>query len=237
MRRWVGLTAAIGLGVWLASPAVVQALPIIDEFDEPVAGQTVPALVNPIVGQSSTGTESGLVGVLGGSRDLTLTAQAVFAGGSQASAEINLATSPGNFQLTNSIRIDSIVTIGYDNDGLGLKADLSAFTGLELEGVENDLSTTYTITLVTASGTASLTLAQSGAFAGDLEFSFASFVGPLDLSDVTSIVLAIDGARGADVIIDRLVAVPEPGTAAALGLGLAGLAWAGRRRLAPAARA
>ena len=36
--------------------------------------------------------------------------------------------------------------------------------------------------------------------------------------------------RAADVIIDSLTAVPEPGTAAALLLGLSGLAWLGRRR-------
>jgi hypothetical protein len=225
------LAAALGFGAWLASPAVVQALPIIDEFDEPAAGQTVTPLVNPFVGSSSTSTATGLVDVLGGSRDLTLTAQAVFAGGSQANAEINLITSPGNFQLTNSIRVDSVVEIAWDANDAGLDTDFSAFTGLALQGVENDLSTSYTLTLATfGGGSASLTLAPGAEFSGNLDFSFASFIGSLNLADVDSIVLEVDGARGADVIIDRLVAVPEPTTAAALAVGLAGLAWMGRRR-------
>ncbi len=214
------------------SPAAVQAVSILDDFDSPLTGQVV-SLTNPTAGSTASNVETGLAGVVGGSRALALTAQAVFAGGSQAQAEINLTTSPGNFQLTNSIRIDSLVTIGWDANGGGLNTDLSAFTGLALEGVENDLSTTYKITLTTSGGgSSSLTLTAGAGFAGNLDFSFGSFTGSVDLADVDALVLEIDGARGADVIIDRLVAVPEPGTALALGLGLTGLGWLGRRRQA-----
>jgi hypothetical protein len=221
--------AVLGAGIWLASPAAVHALTIIDEFDEPVAGQSV-TLTNPSVGASTTNTAAGLAGVTGGSRDLTLTAQDVFAGGSQAQAEINLATSPGNFQLTNSIRIDSVVAIGWDASDAGLGLDLSAETSFSLQGVENDLATSYTITIASSSGSASLTIATAAGFTGNLDFAFSSFVGSLNPADIDSIELEIDGVRGTDVIIDRLVAVPEPGTAAALGIGLFGLAWMGRRR-------
>jgi hypothetical protein len=216
----------------MAAAGAVQALPIIDEFDAPVGGQSL-SLANPTAGDSVSDSKTGLAGVAGGSRDLTLTVQDVFAGGSQVTAEINLATSPGNFQLLNSIRVDSLVTIGWDADGAGLNLDLSAFTSLALEGVENDLSTTYKLIVATSGGGSSeLTLPATAGFTGSLDFAFASFVGTANLADVDSIVLEIDGARGADVIIDRLVAVPEPTTAAALGLGLAGLAWMGGRRRA-----
>jgi hypothetical protein len=155
----------------------------------------------------------------------------VFAGGSQAQAEINLATSPGNFQLTNSIRIDSVVTITYDAEDAGLNLDLSGETSFMLGGVENDLATSYTITVTQGANTSSLTLSPGEGFSGDLDFAFSSFGGTVNFAEaIDSIELEIDGVRAADVIIDSLTAVPEPGTAAALLLGLSGLAWLGRRR-------
>jgi PEP-CTERM motif len=234
VRRWQLFASMLGFGVALASPAAVHAVTIIDSFDEPPTGQVV-TLTNPAVGGTDTDTQIGLTGVAGGTRDLTLTAQAVFAGGSQAQAEINLATSPGNFQLTNSIRIDSVVQITWDANDAGLNLDLSGEASILLSGVENDLATSYTITLNTSGGGASsLTLMPGAGFSGDLDFAFSSFGGSVNFADIDSIVLEIDGVRGADVIIDSIVAVPEPGTAAALGVGLAGLAWLGRRRSLPA---
>jgi hypothetical protein len=220
--------SALGFGAALTSPA--SALTILDDFDAPAGGQAV-TLTNPAVNVPQTNSVSGLAGVVGGSRDLTLEAQAVFAGGSQAQAEINLATSPGNFQLANSIRIDSVVTITYDANGAGLDTDLTAEPILRLVGVENDLATTYTITLTTnGGGTSTLSIAQAAGFTGDIDFDLASFTGTADFADIDSIALEVDGVRAADVIIDQLVTIPEPGTAATLFLGLSGLAWLGRRR-------
>lgn len=51
-------------------------------------------------------------------------------------------------------------------------------------------------------------------------------------ASISSIALEVDGVAAADALIEAFVAVPEPGTAALLGLGLSGLAWVGRRRSA-----
>jgi|GEM_PF-6781653 len=229
MLHWVRLLSLFALAGLVASPAA--AVTIIDLFDEPPGGQSV-TLTNPNAGDvSPNSVVTGLAGVAGGSRGLQLTAQDVFAGGSQASAEVNLDTSPGNFQLTNSIRIDSLVRITWDGDGAGLNLDLSSLSDIVLQGVENDLSTTYKVVVSTdGGGSSELTLSPGAGFSGDLVFEFSSLVGSVDFADIDSIVLEIDGARGADVIIDAVVSTPEPTTAAALGLGLLGLGWLGRRR-------
>jgi hypothetical protein len=82
----------------------------------------------------------------------------------------------------------------------------------------------------TGGGTSSLSVTPGAQFSGNLDLAFASFVGTADFSDIASISLEIDGPFATDVIMNRIVAVPEPGTAVALGVGLAGLAWLGRRR-------
>jgi hypothetical protein len=218
------MASTLGFAAWLASPAAVQALPIIDDFDAPVGGQSVN------IG-TPTSTVTGLAGVEGGSRDLALTVQNTFGGGSQSTGDVNTAFSAGTLQGSSGPNVDTALAITWDASDAGLNADLSGFTGLALEGVFNDKSTSYKITVETfGGGTSSLTIGQAGDFSGNVGFSFASFVGSANLADVDRIVLEIDGARAADVSLDRLVAVPEPTTAAVLGLGLAGLAWMGRAR-------
>lgn len=222
--RWVpGLLA---WGVVLAASTAVRALPVIDEFDAPPGGQVVD-------NASPSSSVTGLAGVAGGSRQIDLTIQTTFAG-SQSSETRVISAPPGVLDIANDSGVDSAVSITWDEDTSGMDLDLSGYTGLALEGVFNDRSTSYTITLETFGlGTSTLAIGQAGEFTGDIDFAFSSFAGTAVLSNIDRIVLTVDGARAADISLDRLVAVPEPGTAAAVGLGLAGLAGFARSRRRP----
>jgi hypothetical protein len=225
VRRWHLSAAVLGTGLWLAAPASVHALTIIDEFDAPAGG----IVLTDVGGGGSASALTADAGILGGWRLVELAVPNVSVGGGQANVFVNFEDG-GNFQLASTLRADAVSTITYDANGAGLGANLSGETSFQLLGVESDLAVTYTITVVSSTGTASLALSTPAGFTGNLNFAFSSFVGSLNPASVSSIALEVDGVAAADALIEAFVAVPEPGTAAVLGLGLCGLAWMGRRR-------
>jgi hypothetical protein len=221
MRRWHLAAAVLGTGLWLAVPASVQALTIIDDFDAPAGGLQL----TDVAGGGSGSALTADAGILGNWRSVELAT----AGDGLANVLIHFA-GDGAFQLASSLLADAVATVTYDANGAGLGANLSGETSFRLQGVANDLAVTYTITVVSGAGTASLALSTPAGFTGNLDFAFSSFAGSLDSASISSISLEIDGVAAADALIDAFVAVPEPGTAAVLGLGISGLAWMGRRR-------
>ncbi|HEX2486312.1 MAG TPA: hypothetical protein VHQ66_13475, partial [Myxococcota bacterium] len=93
MRRWQLFASMLAFGVALASPAVVHALTIIDEFDEPAGGQTI-EISSAQTGDTASDTATGLLGALGGSREVTLTVEdRRFTGAANPAAVINVESS------------------------------------------------------------------------------------------------------------------------------------------------
>jgi hypothetical protein len=130
--------------------------------------------------------------------------------------------------------VDANGSVLYDANGAGLNFDLAGNTVLQLEGVLTDQATTFTFKLETfAGGGDSVTCSTSvgAGFSGNVSCDFAGLFNGVPANDIDAISFVIDpSVHGGDVLVDRLVAIPEPATGLMLALGVSGLAWISRRR-------
>jgi len=78
-------------------------------------------------------------------------------------------------------------------------------------------------------GTSTQTINTGTGYTGNVTFPFSGFTAGVDLADVDSISLRIDGARATEVSVDALVTVPEPASAGLALLGGLGLLVRRRR--------
>jgi hypothetical protein len=222
MKRW---SSVLALAAWLSAPA--GAVPIsLDEFSDPAGGQSA-QILNGVAGATASSLATGLAAI-GGSRQVGVAVQSTSFSGSSALAEVNSLSSAGVFQLSTSVAVDAIGSITYDASGAGLDFDTGGLSVLRLEGVLNDLATTYTFTATTfGGGSSSCQITTGPGFAGDVSCALS---GAADLANLDRIDVSFDPGAGGDLLVGRLVLVPEPATALLFGLGAAGLAWGGRAR-------
>lgn len=170
---------------------------------------------------------------LGGSRVVQLDRTSANGGG--VLGDVNLSFLPG-FGFSTSPNTTGTALIFYTPAAPVDVTEGGSQTGIRVDAT-SDLGAEIIIQLITTTGT----LSGTAAVAADPTYAFqslvidyASLVGSGDLTQVAQIAFVINGNAhaGTDVGVRFIGTIPEPGTALMLAGGLAGLAFAGRRRSA-----
>lgn len=141
----VAVAAALAL-----TGVVAQADIVIDNFNDPFnpPGQIVKV---DTVGASDTSTLSGLTGVLGGSRTLTIECNSGCVPLTDRTASLQVAV--GELAWVNGTNVRSTGTVLWDKSGTGLDANLLALgNSIVATILEADLGFNYVITLGTNGG-------------------------------------------------------------------------------------
>ena len=217
--RQLSAALAMALSIFLyngAAPA--SAAVLVDDFSSTI---NTPPFGFRQVQQTGIGSnsgvpavETGLSGVVGGSRQTTVT---VTAGAATARARI-FAGSPGTLQYTSS-GVASNLMLNYNNNGAGLNANISPFAGISIPfgnvalGGAPSLPVTVTLTdggANTATAVASVTT-EGGQ---TLIISAAAFAGlaGLDLTDIDIVKLMFDAGLGQEFTLRGPIQflTPEP---------------------------
>lgn len=237
MRTVARGVVLVSVGVFaIAGAAPALADLIIDDFGEVALAAQVISLINP----DPTLASSADPGILGGERDLLLDVMG-------AAGPVAYSGSVGQGTLAfNSSQPGTAATLQYDgidtdifgppaglinNELLGGIDFTASGSGLYLDFLSIDGGQVQTtgIQIEAHNGAAVSTFAGAIADAAApfrYNVPFAAFSDPAVFSHVTSLTLSINpaGANDVDFVLD-LVGVPEPGTLAFLGLGLALLRW------------
>lgn len=204
----LAIALALGAAAAHADPVVI------DNFNDPFAapGQTItsdgsPALVNSI--------ETGLTGVLGGSRSLTIECLAGCVNNDPLRSA-SVGVSSGELGWVNGAGVRSKASVMWDADGAGLGADLlSSGNALVASILFADLGFNYTLTFDSGGGNytqletgtlnavplespeeavyefAWFSLASGDYFLGGLPFTITQFGSGVNLSNVNTITLSL----------------------------------------------
>ena len=217
----------LATGILLTSMTNLHAAVVVDYFNSPVGGQSV-SISDGVVGTSQNDVRTGLT-VLGGSREVLLQLETIYNTSNSCSVAVNGATSVDELVVSNGPNVDSVCKVTWNANSSGLNTDLSSDYEFQVLTLHNDLPVAYTITMQTfGGGTSTQTINTGLNYTGDLTFAFSGFTGGVNLADVDSISLNIQGGRSVDVSMEALVTVPEPASAGLAALG--GLALLVRRK-------
>jgi len=230
---------AAALGLLLAIPFTASALVIDDFGDDSFAAIALGGLPNPK--QATLGVAAG--GAIGGSRAAVLERTA---GGGSASVDTNLSASD-SLSVSTGAGVVANAKLIYDGntdtvvDASGLDVDVTdggtnSLLRLLVEADQSDIVIRVTFRQGSNASFVDLKTAGGNTF-GSPQLLTANFAGLTaggsglaDLAHVGAITVDIFGPTSFDVSIRQFeAAVPEPGSLALLGLGLAGLRYAGSR--------
>lgn len=214
---------------------------LIDNFTSVNVGVSQQASV--IGAGSNSDTDTGLAGVIGGSRNLTINTTS-----GTNSSDLTVLTGPQTLNLNTGAGNNSAGTILWNANGAGLGGvdltDAGASNKFDLEVLfaDNNLGVQISVTETAGAGGSTATYSQnlgaiaSSTFVGIPFASFTNFAN-VDFSQINSISLMLSGPASQDAIV-RLVqttgsGVPEPASIAlwsVLGLAVAGFAYRFRKR-------
>ncbi len=192
--RW--RAAVVVLFLAPVAPAVGQTL--IDDFSS-VGANTgdPPGVVRTTVGSTSV-TDSGLSGVIGGARTLTVSATTIGGGSPQVRAGVIPLSQVLTYSST--VLVNGLVRLRYDANGAGLGADLSLGDGIQFAVVADLSSLPYDVAVTLDDGMIADTATQTVALSGlqSLQFPYAGFTG-VDLTSIFSIEISFDPNLAGDL--------------------------------------
>ncbi len=205
VRRGIGW---VGIGLWVTTMTAVTATADVSIDDFSQANQTGVLLIANQVNVPQTATDSGLSGVIGGVRQLTVEATSLMAPmvdnvGGKVDTSI-----PGICYNSTSGGVGDYELL-YDKGGSGLGADFSPFLGIRFTPVFLDAGVgssplSYTLTLVDgANNSASQTVntAQSCFLdCADVRFLLSDFAG-ISLGSIRSVKLEVSSGNAFDSIL------------------------------------
>lgn len=205
VRRGVGW---VGIGLWVASLTAVPARADVSIDDFSQANQTGVLLIASQVNVPQTATDSGLSGVIGGVRQLTVEATALMdpmvdnVGG-------KVDTSfPGVCYNSTSGAVGDYQLL-YDKGGSGLGADFSPFLGIRftplfLDAGVGSSPVSYTLTLVDAANNSASQTVQTTQSCfldcADVRFLLSDFAG-ISLGGIRSVELKVSSDNAFDSIL------------------------------------
>lgn len=215
LRRGAGWIIALWVSVATAVPASADSP--VDDFSQ--ANQTgIFVTLNTASGTdpSQSATDSGLSGVIGGVRQLTVSAIGLIPGGEEVSAKVDTSVNPPitpGLCANSSFEGHGTFELLYDRGGAGLDADLSQFSGIRILPNIVDVGlgpvpVSYKLTLVDeAHNVASASADQlQSCFENctELRFLLSDFSG-INLRHVHSIALSISSDSAFDAIIGPIL--------------------------------
>lgn len=228
----------IGAVALIAVVSQAQAAITIDNFSDVAGGGSslivnVESLPAPTT-TSITVVQSGLTGVIGGSRSLTIERTATTGTGvRRVTGEIS-DLAPAFFSYTSSTGANGFANLIY---GASTDLNLNLLTEtafiIDFDGYDapngNPLVVQIDLVSSAGSGSATANLTTNGGLV-QIDFNAAGYAA-VDFSDIDRISVKLDPNRGGDFDVNQITtvtAVPEPSSTALLGLG--GLALLLRRK-------
>ena len=211
---------------------------IIDDFSDSGNGAGIDIqLTQPSVGTSGPVLKTGLSGVTGGRRQITLTVTTHPGGFVDATTGVIVSAPPDRFVLAQDPGVDGLAILEYGSYAgaafTGLDRDLSLDLALTFDLISADLTGgTAKAEIDTSTGTLTRTEAINVA-SGPVQFLFSNFTGTGDLSQVNGLRYTFDGPADWDIQISKLSSddvIPEPATMSLLGLGLLALVRRRKRK-------
>jgi hypothetical protein len=182
----------------------------IDNFDDAILTKLPPGIKQNTVG-STTVTDTGLNGVIGRVRQLTVTATYLLLPSDKVIA--GAAVLGDFFDYHSSLTATGEVALRYDRNGLGLNVSVDGFDHFQLTMIDADpASVPYDATVTVAdNGGGSASSTQTITTSGPLTIAWplADFSG-VDLNAVRSITLVIAPNSAADMRVDLFEVVSPP---------------------------
>lgn len=202
--------AATVLGAVLSAAPAHAFLRLIDHFREAVTTKLPPGITQNTVGSSPTIVDSGLPGVLGGVRKLTVTATSLIFFDS-VTAGAGLAGD--YFDYSSSVTASGRFDLLYDGGGSGLNLSLVGAEFFEIQMTDADAAAVpldVTITLTDNSlNSASSTQTVLTPGPGSVRLGVDAFTG-INLSAIHSIELKVSASLGGDLRLDFFAVETPP---------------------------